>query len=85
LQYNARAHAAQAVAVFFDGWGLEVLFHPLYSPDLNPCNFALFPKEPLRGIRFRTVPEIILAVDRFIRTIEATGAAKGILRHPHRW
>ena len=40
-------------------------------------------KEPLRGIRFRTVPEILQAVDRSIRTINTTGAAKGIL--PHRW
>ena len=37
-------------------------------------------KEPLRGIRFRTVPEILQAVDRSIRTINTTGAAKGILR-----
>jgi len=42
-------------------------------------------KEPLRGIRFRTVPEILQAVDRSIRTINTTGAAKGILRFPHRW
>ena len=27
-------------------------------------------KEPLRGIRFRTVPEILQAVDRSIRTIK---------------
>jgi len=33
-------------------------------------------KEPLRGIRFRTVPEILQAVDRSIRTINTTGAAK---------
>jgi len=42
-------------------------------------------KEPLRGIRFRTVPEILQAVDRSTRTINTTGAAKGILRLPHRW
>jgi len=42
-------------------------------------------KEPLRGIRFRTVPEILQAVDRSIRTVNTTGAAKGILRLPHRW
>jgi len=42
-------------------------------------------KGPLRGIRFRTVPEILQAVDRSIRTINTTGAAKGILRLPHRW
>ena len=42
-------------------------------------------KEPLRGIRFRTVPEILQAVDRSIRTINTTGAAKVILRLPYRW
>ena len=42
-------------------------------------------KEALRGICFRTVPEILQAVDRSIRNINTTGAAKGILRLPHRW
>jgi len=42
-------------------------------------------KEPLHGIRFRTVPEILQAEDRSIRTNNTTGAAKGILRLPHRW
>jgi len=54
---------------------------------LSPCDFHLIPKmkESLRGIRFRTVPEVLQAVDRSIRTINTTGAAKGILRLPHRW
>jgi len=39
----------------------------------------------LRGIRFRTVPEILQALDRSIRTIKTTGATEGILRLPHRW
>ena len=42
-------------------------------------------KEPLRDIRFRTVPEILQAVDRSVGTINTTGAAKGILRLPHGW
>jgi len=55
--------------------------------SLSPCALHLIPKmkEPLRGIRFRTVPEILQAVDRSIRTINTTGAAKGILRLPRRW
>ena len=54
--------------------------------SVSPCDFHLIPKikEPLRGIRFRTVPEILQAVDRSIRTINTTGAAKGILQLPHR-
>jgi hypothetical protein len=35
-------------------------------------------KKPLRGIRFRTVPEILQAVDRSIRTIDTSGAATHI-------
>ena len=33
---------------------------PLYSPDLAPCDFQLFPKlkSPLKGKRFQTVDEI---------------------------
>ena len=42
-------------------------------------------KEQLRGIRFRTVPEILQAVDRSIGTTNTTSAAKGIIRLPHRW
>ncbi|KFM75048.1 hypothetical protein X975_08357, partial [Stegodyphus mimosarum] len=42
-------------------------------------------KEPLRGTRFQTVPEILVAVDQSIQTIKKTGAATGILRLPHRW
>ena len=62
------------------------LLHTIHK-GLSPCDFHLIPmmKEPLRGIRFRTVSEILQAVDRSIRTINTTGAAKGILRLPHRW
>jgi len=42
-------------------------------------------KEPLHGIHFRTVPEILQAVDRSIRTINTAGAAKVILQLPHHW
>ena len=71
-------------------WGLCVRFAGCCSTShkgLSPCDFHLIPKmkEPFRGIRFRTVPEILQAVDRSIRAINTTGAAKGILRLPHRW
>ena len=57
------------------------------NSECRACDFDLIPKmkEPLRGIRFRTVPEILQAVDRSIRTINTTGAAKGMLRLTHRW
>jgi hypothetical protein len=40
------------------------------------------------ALPYRTVAwwvEILQAVDRYIRTINTTGAAKGILQLPHRW
>ncbi|GBM21513.1 hypothetical protein AVEN_249936-1 [Araneus ventricosus] len=82
LQDNARPHVAQAVTDLFDRWGWEVLYHPSYSPELSSRDFDFIPKmkEPLRG---RTVPEILQAVDRSVRTINTTGAAKGILQLPH--
>ena len=66
---------------------VAVISYRCCTTTLSPCDFDLIPKvkEPLRGIRFRTVPEILQAVDRSIRTINITGATKGILRLPHRW
>jgi len=54
---------------------------------VETCDFDLIPKmkEPLRGIRFRTVPEILQAEDRSIRTINTTDAAEVIIRLPYRW
>ncbi|GBM77745.1 hypothetical protein AVEN_18839-1 [Araneus ventricosus] len=67
--------------------GLGSAVPSTYFPDLSPCDFDLIPKmkEPLRGIQFRNVLEILQAVDRSIRTINTTGAAKGILQLPHCW
>ena len=65
-------------------WGLPSLLDSGYR-GIRSKSQGLKMKELLRGIRFRTVPEILQAVDRSIRTINTTGAAKGILRLPHRW
>ena len=87
LHDNARAHTAAVVSQLLDRWGWEVLYHPPYSPDLSPCDYDLIPKlkEPLRGIRFRTVEDVIQATDRSLRTIRRLGSADGIRRLPHRW
>jgi hypothetical protein len=39
---------------------MTVVQHPLYSPDLAPCDFFLFPKlkMKLKGRRFQTVEKI---------------------------
>ena len=87
LQENVRAHMAHPVADLYRRWGWEVLFHPSHSPDLSPCDYDLIPKlkEPLRDIRFQTVPDILWAVGRSVRNIDRTGTATGIRRLLHRW
>ena len=60
---------------FFALVGVFVLapIRPATNDNLSPCDFDLIPnmKQPHRGIRFRTVPEILQAVDRSILTQQA--------------
>ena len=87
LQDNARVHMAHPVADLYRHWGWEVLFHPPHSPDLSPCDYDLISKlkEPLRDIRFQTVPDILRAVGLSVRNIDRSGTATGIRLFPHRW
>ena len=44
--------------------GIKTVPHPLYSPDLAPCDFCLFPK--LTGCRYETIEEMKEAVAKVI-------------------
>ena len=44
--------------------GIKTVPNPLYSPDLAPCDFWLFPK--LRGCRYETIEEMKEAVTKVI-------------------
>ena len=57
---NASAHAACLVRNFLVKYQITQVTQPLYSPDLAPCDFWLFPKlkSPLKGKRFQTISEI---------------------------
>ena len=46
--------------------GIKIVPHPVYSPDLAPCDFWLFPK--LRGCRYETIKEKKQAVTKVIYT-----------------
>ena len=43
---------------------IKTVRHPLYSPDLAPRDFCLFPKT--RGCRYETIEEIKEAVTKVI-------------------
>ena len=47
--------------------GIKTVPHPLYSSDLAPCDFWLFPK--LRGCRYETFEEMKEAVTKVIDTL----------------
>ena len=50
----------------FDQMGIKTVPQPLYSPNLAPCDFSLFPK--LRGCRYETIEETKEAVTKVIDT-----------------
>ena len=47
--------------------GIKTVPHPLYSPDLAPCDFWLFPK--LRGCSYEIIQEMKKAVTKVIDTL----------------
>ena len=47
--------------------GIKTVPRRLYSPDLGPCDFWLFPK--LRGCRYETIEEMKEAVTKVIDTL----------------
>ena len=51
--------------------GIKTVRHPLYSPDLTPYDFWLFPKlkEKLRGCRYETIEERKEGVTKVIDTL----------------
>ena len=55
--------------------------HPLYSPDLAPCDFWLFPK--LRSCHYESIEEMKEAVSKVIDTLtqeDFHGAFKKLLK-----
>ena len=57
------------VQEYLKEFGLDVLDHPPYSPDLSPCDFWLFPrlKEMLAGHRFESRCGIGSAVHHYLQ------------------
>ena len=48
-----------------------VIDHPLYSPDLSPCDYFLFPnlKTAMKGAYYDDVPTIQAAVTKVLKNI----------------
>ena len=65
LQDNAPSHTTKVAIAAVTKCCLEVLPHPLYSPDLAPLDFSLFPnlKTNLPGRTFGSNEGVIEALD----------------------
>lgn len=87
LHDNARPHISAPIIELLEKYDWEQLRHPVYSPDLSPPDFDLFPKlkEPLRGVRFPTLEELRREVTRQIRMLNKNGTLNGIQALPRRW
>ena len=66
-QDNAPIHNSILVTDYFTKMAINTVRHPLYSPDLAPCDFCLFPK--LRGCRYGTIEEMKEGVTKVIDTL----------------
>lgn len=69
-QDNAPCHVTVPTLAKFGEWGIDLLAHPPYSPDLAPCDFALFPKlkQDLRGRRFANLELLKNEAKRLLRS-----------------
>jgi len=80
LHDNAPSHNATIVKQFLAQQKVTVLDHPLYSPDLAPADYFLFPKvkSHLKGRPFDSISDIQKAVTSTLNTIAKDDFYKGI-------
>jgi hypothetical protein len=68
---NSPSHTSVFTQLFLVKHKMAVIPHPLYSPDLVPCDFLLFPKMKLKlkGRWFCTIEEIQADSPRVLDTL----------------
>ena len=78
---NLAVHKTRAVQQLFDEAGVELLFLPPYSPDLNPIELCWSKlKTYLRAVGARTYETLSEAISAAIKLITATDA-RNWMRH----
>ena len=86
LHDKARPNLGKDVLELLDGYSWDVLPHPLYSPDMSPSDFDLFPKLKInmRGVRSSTMEDLSASVTRRVRQLNCSDLT-GIMDLPKRW
>jgi len=87
LHDKARPNLGKDVLELLDGYSWDVLPHPLYSPDMSPSDFDLFPKLKInmRGVRSSTMEDLSASVTRRVRQFTCSRDLIGIMDLPTRW
>ena len=87
LMDNARPHYHRVVLDYLERRDWEILEHPAYSPDMNPCDFDAFHriKRGLKGISFPSPAILVASYDQKIRELNEAHSFLGIYNLPRVW
>jgi transposase len=87
LMDNARPHYHRVVTDFLMRRDWEVLKHPAYSPDMNPCDFDAIHriKSGLKRISFPSPATLVAAYDKRIRELNEAHSFPEIYNLPRQW
>jgi transposase len=78
---NLAAHRDATAQKFLQARGIELVFLPAYSPDLNPIELMWAKvKAHLRGAKARTETQLLHAIQQALQSISAADA-QGFFRH----
>ena len=67
--------------------GYELIPLPVYSPDLAPSDFFLFPnlKKDIRGLHFRSDEEVVTATEEWVNGKDPDFFSSRLMALEHRW
>ncbi len=84
---NAPSHTANITLAKIGSSGIQMVAHPPYSPDLAPCDFAIFPalKAKLRGVHHRTVQNVRRVAKDVLKNLDPAVYWKALMDLPDRW
>ncbi len=87
LMDNARPHYHRVVLDYMGRHDWEILEHPPYSPDMNPCDFDVFHriKRQLKGVSFPSPAMLVASYDQRIRDLNEAHSFPGIYNLPRVW
>jgi len=84
---NASAHTSLVVREFLTKNNMTIVPHPAYSPDLDPCDFYVFPKMKLwlKGRHFIAFEEIQAESQQVLITLMSVQFNQCFQKWQNRW